>query len=42
MTADADSLRAMGALHSTDVPEAALCGSANIDREALVRCVRCA
>lgn len=42
MTADADSLRAMGALHSLEVPEAELCSAANVDSAALVQYVRIA
>ena len=42
MTADADSLCAMGALRSTDVPESQLCASRNVDRDSLVAYVRIA
>ena len=42
MTADADSLRAMGALRSTDVPEVQLCAAANVDKAQLEAYVRIA
>ena len=42
MTADADSLNAMGALHSLEVPEAQLCASKNVDRAKLQDYVRLA
>ena len=42
MTAESGSLRAMGALRSTDVPEWQLCQSANVDRAQLEAFVRIA
>ena len=42
MTADADSLKAMGALHTLDVPEAQLCAGSNVDKAKLVEYARIA
>ena len=42
MTADADSLNAMGALRSVDTAEADLCSASNVDRDKLAKYVRLA
>ena len=42
MTADADSLQSMGALHSTTVAPETLCSSSNVDKAALLAYVRIA
>ena len=42
MTADAESLNAMGALHSLEVPEAELCWGSNVDKTALEKYIRIA